>query len=62
MVTNPDELAEILDKPFAAWRVFLHPSQRRVAYRVSYKGPAQVTGGPGTGETVVVRPGTRRPG
>lgn len=53
LVTGPEELAEILDKPFAAWRVFLHPSQRRVAYRVSYNGPAQVTGGPGTGKTVV---------
>ncbi|MEU7948868.1 UvrD-helicase domain-containing protein [Micromonospora taraxaci] len=53
LVTRPDELAEILDKPFAAWRVFLHPSQRRLAYRESYKGPAQVTGGPGTGKTVV---------
>jgi superfamily I DNA/RNA helicase len=53
LVTSPDELADILDKPFAAWRVFLHPSQRRVAYRVSYNGPAQVTGGPGTGKTVV---------
>ena len=52
LVTRPDELAEILDKPFAAWRLFLHPSQRRVAYRVSYGGPAQVTGGPGTGKTV----------
>jgi superfamily I DNA/RNA helicase len=53
LVTSPDELADILDKPFAAWRVFLHPSQRRVAYRASYKGPAQVSGGPGTGKTVV---------
>ncbi|KAA9375497.1 AAA family ATPase [Microbispora cellulosiformans] len=53
LITGPDELADILDKPFAAWRVFLHPSQRRVAYRVSYKGSAQVTGGPGTGKTVV---------
>jgi hypothetical protein len=53
LVTSPDELSEILEKPFAAWRVFLHPSQRRVAYRVSYNGPAQVTGGPGTGKTVV---------
>ncbi|GGM47482.1 DNA helicase [Micromonospora sonchi] len=52
LVTSPDELAEVLDKPFAAWRVFLHPSQRRVAYRISYHGPAQVTGGPGTGKTV----------
>ncbi|MGW5089039.1 UvrD-helicase domain-containing protein [Streptomyces coelicoflavus] len=52
LVSGPEELAEILEKPFAAWRVFLHPSQRRVAYRVSYGGPVQVTGGPGTGKTV----------
>jgi hypothetical protein len=49
-VSGPSELEDILDKPFAAWRVFLHPSQRRVAYRVSYNGPAQITGGPGTGK------------
>ncbi|MFF3323670.1 UvrD-helicase domain-containing protein [Streptomyces sp. NPDC002889] len=53
LITEPDELADILEKPFAAWRVFLHPSQRRLAYRVSYNGPAQVSGGPGTGKTVV---------
>ncbi|MEU2490029.1 UvrD-helicase domain-containing protein [Streptomyces sp. NPDC007883] len=52
LVTGPEELADALEKPFAAWRVFLHPSQRRVAYRVSYGGPVQVTGGPGTGKTV----------
>jgi hypothetical protein len=52
LVSGPEELAEILTKPFTAWRVFLHPSQRRVAYRVSYSGPAQITGGPGTGKTV----------
>ncbi|WP_433858061.1 3'-5' exonuclease [Streptomyces kronopolitis] len=53
LVTGPQELSEILDKPFAAWRIFLHPSQRYIAYRPSYSGPAQVTGGPGTGKTVV---------
>lgn len=53
LVSGPAELQEVLGKPFAAWRVFLHPTQRRVAYRVSYGGPAQVTGGPGTGKTVV---------
>ncbi|MFJ3435163.1 UvrD-helicase domain-containing protein [Streptomyces cyaneofuscatus] len=53
LVTASEELRDILDKPFAAWRVFLHPSQHRVAYRPSYSGPAQVTGGPGTGKTVV---------
>ncbi|WP_330460405.1 UvrD-helicase domain-containing protein [Streptomyces sp. NBC_00820] len=52
LVTGPRELEEALEKPFAAWRVFLHPSQRRVAYRTSYRGPVQVTGGPGTGKTV----------
>lgn len=52
-VTGSEELRDILDKPFAAWRVFLHPSQHKVAYRASYSGPAQVTGGPGTGKTVV---------
>lgn len=52
LITGPEELADILEKPFAAWRVFLHPSQRRVAYRTSYGGPVQITGGPGTGKTV----------
>ncbi|CAM5365631.1 hypothetical protein SVIOM342S_04993 [Streptomyces violaceorubidus] len=52
LVSGPEDLADILEKPFTAWRVFLHPSQRRVAYRVSYGGPVQITGGPGTGKTV----------
>ncbi|MFF8710626.1 UvrD-helicase domain-containing protein [Streptomyces sp. NPDC015184] len=52
LVTGPQELEEVLQKPFEAWRVFLHPSQRRAAYRTSYGGPVQVTGGPGTGKTV----------
>ncbi|MFE0250952.1 UvrD-helicase domain-containing protein [Streptomyces sp. NPDC059010] len=53
LVTATEELRDILEKPFSAWRIFLHPSQRKVAYRASYSGPAQVTGGPGTGKTVV---------
>ncbi|MFF0206072.1 UvrD-helicase domain-containing protein [Streptomyces sp. NPDC005017] len=53
LVTASEELRDILEKPFAAWRIFLHPSQRKVSYRASYSGPAQVTGGPGTGKTVV---------
>jgi hypothetical protein len=40
--------------PFAAWRTFLHPSQREIACHAGYPGPAQVTGGPGTGKTVTV--------
>ena len=53
-VSGPEDLQLILAHPFAAWRTFLHPSQRKIAYRASYAGPAQVTGGPGTGKTVIV--------
>ncbi|MEV5969075.1 UvrD-helicase domain-containing protein [Streptomyces sp. NPDC051921] len=53
LVSGPDELLDILSRPFDAWRVFLHPSQRRIAYHSAYSGPARVTGGPGTGKTVV---------
>ncbi|MDG4829347.1 AAA family ATPase [Solwaraspora sp. WMMD1047] len=53
LVTGLDEVAEILAKPFDAWRVFLHPAQHRVAYHPAYPGPTQVSGGPGTGKTVV---------
>ena len=53
-VSGQEELQLILAHPFAAWRKFLYPSQRKIAYRESYSGPAQVTGGPGTGKTVTV--------
>lgn len=52
VVSGPDELRQILSHPFDAWRVFLHPAQRSIAYRPSYTGPALVTGGAGTGKTV----------
>ncbi|MFG2243737.1 UvrD-helicase domain-containing protein [Spirillospora sp. NPDC048823] len=51
-VNGPEELRDILAHPFDTWRIFLHPVQRRVALRPSYSGPAQVTGGAGTGKTV----------
>ncbi|GAA3749341.1 hypothetical protein HDA32_001151 [Spinactinospora alkalitolerans] len=51
-VEGPESLREMLDTPFDLWRVFLHPQQRRIAYRRSYNGPAMVTGGAGTGKTV----------
>lgn len=51
-VSGPMELAAILDHPFDLWRTFLHPTQRDVAYRPSYSGPAMVTGSAGTGKTV----------
>jgi superfamily I DNA/RNA helicase len=52
LVSGQEELQDVLAHPFATWRTFLHPSQRKIAYRPSYSGSAQVTGGPGTGKTV----------
>jgi hypothetical protein len=59
-VKGNEDLDRILERPFAAWRIFLHPAQRKIAYALRYAGPAQVTGGVGTGKTVTA-PG-RRPG
>ncbi|MQA77398.1 MAG: AAA family ATPase [Streptosporangiales bacterium] len=52
LVEGPDELMEIVRRPFDLWRIYLHPVQRQVAYG-DFSGPARVTGGPGTGKTVV---------
>lgn len=52
LVDGPEELAKILRPPFALWRIFLHPAQRRIAYRPSYPGSVMITGGAGTGKTV----------
>jgi superfamily I DNA/RNA helicase len=51
-VSGPVELAAILAHPFDLWRTFLHPTQRDVAYREVFSGPALVTGSAGTGKTV----------
>jgi superfamily I DNA/RNA helicase len=51
-MAGQEELERMLANPFAAWRIFLHPAQRKIAYTVTYAGPAQVTGGAGTGKTV----------
>lgn len=52
LVDGPDELMEIFRHPFALWRVYLHPAQHQVAH-TTFSGPARITGGPGTGKTVV---------
>ena len=52
LVTDDEELASILDAPLDKWRVFLHPSQRRIVTG-KFNGPARVLGGAGTGKTVV---------
>lgn len=46
------ELEAMLSAPLERWRVFLHPSQRRLAER-NWNGPVRVLGGAGTGKTVV---------
>ena len=51
IVTDDTQLEEILNGSFEKWKIFLHPSQRNLAYR-DYNGPVKVTGGAGTGKTV----------
>lgn len=48
-----DELRRMLEGDFAAWRTYLHPTQRDIAYRAAYRGPFRLAGGAGTGKTVV---------
>ena len=52
VVENEEELKQMLNAPQEKWRVFLHPSQRRLVDR-SWNGPVRVLGGAGTGKTVV---------
>ena len=52
VVDNEMELEEVLSAPLEKWRVFLHPSQRRLVER-KWNGPVRVLGGAGTGKTVV---------
>lgn len=53
IVSSDAELQEMLAKPLAQWKHFLHPSQERFAFKEVFNGPARVTGGAGTGKTVV---------
>ena len=52
VVDGEDELRRIMAEPLEKWRVFLHPTQRKIVKK-SYSGPARVLGGAGTGKTVV---------
>ncbi|WP_288467340.1 3'-5' exonuclease [uncultured Curtobacterium sp.] len=53
-VDDDEELRRVIEGgDFGAWRVFLHPEQRAYATR-TYKGPFRLTGGAGTGKTVVL--------
>ncbi|GAA0628975.1 3'-5' exonuclease [Sporichthya brevicatena] len=54
LIEDNEELRRALeDGDFAAWRVFLHPEQRKYASQ-SYNGPFRLSGGAGTGKTVVL--------
>lgn len=46
------DLEAALDHPLESWRVFLHPTQRRLAEKTT-RGPTRVLGAAGTGKTVV---------
>lgn len=52
IVEDDEELEAMLDAPLEKWRVFLHPSQRKLV-TAHFNGPARVLGGAGTGKTVV---------
>jgi superfamily I DNA/RNA helicase len=54
VVDGSDELVDALQGSFADWQVFLHPLQRRAAYSTTFSGPARVSGGAGTGKTIVL--------
>lgn len=50
--SNQQELKEMLGAPLEKWRVFLHPTQRKIVQK-DVNGPYRVLGGAGTGKTVV---------
>lgn len=52
VITDDSDLDALLAAPLEHWRVFLHPAQRKLVER-HWDGPVKVTGGAGTGKTVV---------
>lgn len=52
VVEGEEELRRIMAEPLEKWRVFLHPTQRKIVNK-NYSGAARVLGGAGTGKTVV---------
>lgn len=59
-VENEEELRRVIEGgDFGAWRVFLHPEQRTYADK-DYNGSFRLSGGAGTGKTVVLLHRTTR--
>lgn len=52
VVSDDETLVSILNAPLAQWRVFLHPTQKKLADG-ERNGPVRVLGGAGTGKTVL---------
>ncbi len=52
VVEDDEALAAVLNAPLAQWRVFLHPTQHKLAAG-DRSGPVRVLGGAGTGKTVL---------
>lgn len=52
VITDDVDLEALLAAPLEMWRVFLHPTQRKLVER-DWNGPVRVLGGAGTGKTVV---------
>jgi len=53
VVTDEADLDAMLDAPLEQWRIFLHPSQRKLV-SMNANGPVRVLGSAGTGKTVVL--------
>lgn len=52
VVADEETMAAMLNSPLSQWRVFLHPTQRKLA-QGDRSGPMRVLGGAGTGKTVL---------
>ena len=52
VISSDEAMAAILNAPLAQWRVFLHPTQLKLAAG-DRSGPVRVLGGAGTGKTVL---------
>jgi hypothetical protein len=52
VVADEETMAAMLNAPLAQWRVFLHPTQRKLA-QGDRSGSVRVLGGAGTGKTVL---------
>lgn len=52
IVNNDEAMLAIMNAPLQQWRVFLHPTQKKLATS-DRSGPVRVLGGAGTGKTVL---------